>query len=123
MSAVLEQRQARPQPIPAQAPPTVLIDPSANPQVNPDNLSVRGSTVIRFMLTESARRNYEFAAVQPIEVPSDPTFPEAPVRRSASLVTLKDAYTQMGSFKYSINLIDLKTGLPCCIDPQITNEE
>ena len=103
---------------------TVRIDPGAQPQVNPDRLVVKGQcTDILFKLTTAAARRYRFAQDDPIVVPVCSSFPNPPVRESDTCVTLTDTCDTTGSYKYTINLVNRKTGQPVVIDPSIDNEK
>ena len=102
---------------------TISIDPDAQPQVQPECLTVKGqSTVLFFQLTAAAAKRYRFAQDQPIEIAVCADFPHPPVRLSDSRVQLVDTCAQDGTYKYTINLVNKKTGQPVVIDPQITNE-
>ena len=103
---------------------TIKIDPGAQPQVQPERLVVKGhAAVIFFQLTASAAQTYRFAQCNPIVIPVCADFPNAPLRLSDTSVQLGDTCAASGSYKYTVNLVNLKTGQPYVIDPQIDNEK
>lgn len=101
----------------------VSIDPSANPSVNPETLSVLQPTLISFRIAQAARSRYVFSTQPaPIVVTNGSGF-DAPIARSDSWVTMLDRATSKGDFKYTVNLIDTTTGALVSIDPMIRNEQ
>lgn len=102
----------------------VSIDPGAFPPVSPEVLPVHESTLISFRLPAVVRRHYVFATQPaPIVVHDGGEVFEPPVRRSDSWVTLVDRKSANGDFKYTVNLVDTRTGRPVTIDPIIRNEQ